>query len=143
VTARHATEYDLLECLRMGRAFAKAAGLDADDISMIDTLRQLMEADGLFVVGHPAHGMAGVLVYQNYFRRNTKTAQEMFWWVDVEARGTGAGRKLLEAIEVWAKEKGAQTLTMIALDDVDGERVAGMYKAAGYRPLERNFVKVL
>jgi GNAT superfamily N-acetyltransferase len=143
LSARHATENDLLECLRMGRAFAKAAGLDADDVSMAETLTQLMAADGLFVTGYPAHGMAGVLVYRNYFRRSQTVAQEMFWWVDPEARGTGAGRKLLETIEAWAKEQGAHSLTMVALDDVDGEKVAGMYKAAGYRPLERNFVKAL
>jgi GNAT superfamily N-acetyltransferase len=127
----------------MGRAFAKAAGMDADDLSIIDTLRALMDSDSLFVAGHPAHGMAGVLVYPNYFKRDTKVAQEMFWWVDPEARGLGAGRKLLETIEAWAKEQGAHKLTMVALDDVDGERVAAMYKTAGYRPLERNFVKVI
>lgn len=143
MTARHATENDLFDCLRMGREFAKAAQMNADDLSIIDTLRALMQADSLFVTGHPAHGMAGVLVYPNYFKRDTKVAQEMFWWVDPDARGLGAGRKLLEAIEAWAKEQGAHTLTMVALDDVDGERVAGMYKAAGYRPLERNFAKVL
>lgn len=143
MSARHAESSDIFECLRMGRAFAKAAGLEADDLSIVDTLRSLMEADSLFVTGYPAHGMAGVLVYQNYFKRDQRIAQEMFWWVDPEARGLGAGRKLLETIEAWAKEQGAQKLTMVALDDVDGERVAGMYKAAGYRPLERNFVKVL
>lgn len=143
MTARLATEHDLLECLRMGRDFAKAAGVPADDVSMADTLKDLIGARSLFVVGHPSHGMAGVLVYQNYFNRSRKAAQELFWWVDPEARRLGAGRALLVTIEAWAKEQGADTLTMIALDDVDGERVAQMYKGAGYKPLERNFVKVL
>ena len=143
MTARLATEHDLLECLRMGRDFAKAAKFEADDVSMVETLKDLIKGQSLFVVGHPSHGMAGVIVYPNYFNRSRLVAQEMFWWVDPEARGLGAGRELLTTIEAWAKDRGADALTMIALDDVDGERVAQMYKAAGYKPLERNFLKVL
>lgn len=140
---RAATEDDLPACLRMGRAFAAAAGLDADDESMIVTLRSLMDGGGLFVTGSPLHGMAGVLVYRAYFNAAQVSAQELFWWVDEDARRSGAGRSLLTAIEAYAREAGAHTLTMIALDDVDGERVGAFYRSEGYRPLERNFVKVL
>lgn len=131
------------DCLRMGRAFAEAAGLVSDDCSMLQTLRALMSDGGLYVVGEPVRGMAGVLVYPAYFNAAQISAQELFWWVDPQARGTGAGRMLLDALEAHARERGAHTLTMIALDDVDGERVANLYRSQGYRPLERNFVKVL
>jgi GNAT superfamily N-acetyltransferase len=143
MTARHASIADLDECLRMGRAFTKAAGLEADDESMATTLLKLIEDGGLFVAGDPIVGMAGALVYQNYFNLNTLAAQEVFWWVDPNARRHGTGIELLLEVESWAKAKGAKTLTMVALDALDVERVAGMYMSAGYKPQERNFVRSL
>lgn len=140
---RTATDDDLPDCLRMAREFCKAAGLPGDDGSMLATLRTLMDAGGLFVTGSPVHGMAGVLVYPAYFNTSRIAAQELFWWVDPDARRSGAGRALLGAIEAYARQAGAHTLTMICLDDVDGDRVAAFYRSEGYRPLERNFVKVL
>lgn len=140
---RRATRDDLPECLRMAREFSRAAGLPADDDSMHQTLETLLEAGGLFVTGEPLHGMAGVLVYQAYYNRARTVAQELFWWVDPAARKVGAGRALLAGIESHAKAEGAEALTMICLDDLDGERVAAFYRSEGYRPLERNFMKVL
>lgn len=127
----------------MARAFTDAAGLPGDDDSMATTLRTLMDAGGLFVTGDPVHGMAGALVYPAYFNTSRVAAQELFWWVDPAARRSGAGRALLASIESYARENGAHTLTMICLDDLDGDRVAEFYRSEGYRPLERNFMKVL
>lgn len=143
MTVRQATPADLEECLRMGRAFTKAAGLEADDESMATTLLDLIEGGGLFVAGSPVVGMAAVLVYQAYFKREHKVAQELFWWVDPQARKAGVGIELLVALEAWAKSQGARELMMIALDSMDAERVAGMYMNAGYLPRERSFVRAL
>ncbi len=125
----------------MGLAFIQAAGLEGDEESVDETLRQLMDAGSLFVVGD--YAMAGVLVFQSYYNRAQKVAQELFWWVDPGRRGAGAGIELLRGIEAWAREQGAVSLTMVCLDAVDGDRVAKLYERSGYRPLERNFVKVL
>lgn len=143
MSARQATLADLDECLRMGRAFAAAAGVSGNDESMATTLIKLIEDGGLFVVGEPLVGMAAAIVYPNYFNLEQLAAQELFWWVDPGARRNGAGVELLRAIETWAKAKGAKTLTMVALDALDGERVTGMYMNAGYQPLERSFVRKL
>lgn len=143
MTARKATEADLAVCLRMGREFTQAAGLDANEASMEWTLRTLMQGGGLFVIGEPVHGMAAGLIYDNYFNRSKKAAQELFWWIDPAHRANGAGGELMAALEAWAKEGGAATMTMVALDALDGERVSKMYARAGYVPLEHSHMKVL
>lgn len=143
MSARQATTADLDECLRMGRAFAREAGLEGNDESIATTLLKLVEDGGLFVYGDPIVGMAAAIVYPNYFNLDTRAAQELFWWVDPSARRAGVGVELLLALERWATERGAKTLTMVALDKLDAERVAGMYMNAGYRPLERSFVRSL
>ena len=143
MTARLATVADLDECMRMGSAFAKAAGVESDVESIATTLLGLMESNGLFVVGAPAFAMAALLVYPNYFKRDQLMAQEMFWWVDPRSRNAGVGAQLLEILKDTAKARGARKLMMVALDSLDGERVAGMYMSAGFKPLERNFVRDL
>lgn len=140
---RRATQEDIPACLRMLRDFGKAASLDCDDESLLATLRALLGSGGLYVTGEPVHGMAGVMLYPQFFNTAHLAAQEMFWWVDPQARRAGAGRALLGALEGYARENGARTLTMICLDDLDGDRVAAFYRSEGYRPLERNFMKVL
>jgi GNAT superfamily N-acetyltransferase len=140
---RLATEGDLPEIIRMGLAFVGAAGLSGDRDSIEETAKLLIQGGGLFIAGDPPCGMAGVLIYDKYFDRTRKAAQELFWWVDPNARKTGVGKRLLSEIESWARENGADTLTMIALDALDGDAVSEMYKAAGYKPLERNYMKVL
>lgn len=127
----------------MGRAFAKAAGMPATDDSMLLTLSNLIEGGGLFVVGDPVYGMAAAIAYPQYFNTSRVAAQELFWWVDENARGSGAGRELMRALESWARDKGADTMMMVALDDLNGDAVAKMYANSGYKPLERNFVKAL
>ena len=87
--------------------------------------------------------MAAALAYPAYFNAGHIQAQELFWWVDEEARSSGAGRALLEALEGWARAVGAHSLTMISLAALDGERVAKLYERAGYRRSELTFIKRL
>lgn len=140
---RLATHDDMPSLLRMAGEFSKVAGLDMDSGSVEHTLSLLMESGGLFVTGEPVHGMAGGLIYQNYFNRSRMAASELFWWVDPEHRKGGAGRDLLDGLEGWAKANGADTLTMVALDVSDGGSIGRFYEANGYKPLERHYAKVL
>jgi GNAT superfamily N-acetyltransferase len=51
-------------------------------------------------------------------------------WVAPEARGSGAGRALVEAVVAWAAERGAQRLTTSV---TEGNAVgAALYAAAGF-----------
>jgi GNAT superfamily N-acetyltransferase len=87
--------------------------------------------------------MAAALVYPFYFNRSHRTAQELFWWVDEDALGTGAGVRLLKELERAAKERGAHSLSMIALDKIDGPQVERLYQHFDYIKSEQAFLKVL
>jgi len=70
----------------------------------------------------------------------TRLATEVAWWVEPEARETGAGKMLLEAFEFWAKEKaGCQLISMVGLD----ESLDKFYTKNGYKLYERAYMKVL
>ena len=66
-------------------------------------------------------------------------ATELAWWVEPEHRKTGVGWELLKIFEMWAKKVGCRYVTMIGLDkDIDK-----FYKKAGYKAVERTYMKEL
>ena len=95
----------------------------------------LAEKEGAMV------GVCAALVYPLYFNPEHKVVQELCWWLTPEARGSGAGQAMFKTIEDWAEEVGATAIFMIALDDDRVEKTGKFYARAGYRPMERTFVK--
>lgn len=116
-----------------------------DDESFRNTYEQLLTGGVVLLaeVGGIVVGAAGALAYPFYFNANHKTGQEVFWWVNEEARGASVGGRLFKALEAWAKEEGCQTFSMITLDSLNPEEVSAMYLRAGYRGSERSFIKEL
>jgi GNAT superfamily N-acetyltransferase len=88
-------------------------------------------------------GITAGLVFPLYFNHNYKVAQELWWWLEPEARGTGAGDLMYKALESWAKEKEANAVFMIALEDKKVETMAKLYKRKGFVGTERTFIKEL
>ncbi len=86
-------------------------------------------------------GMAGALVYPFYFCSSHLTAQEIFWWVDPEHRGIGS--LLFDALLDEVKKSGAHSLSMIALETLNPEKVGEFYKSRGFRPSDRSYIKRL
>jgi GNAT superfamily N-acetyltransferase len=78
-----------------------------------------------------------------YFNHNYKVAQELWWWVEEEYRGSSCGKLMYDALENWAKEKKADSMFMIALEDTNVERMARLYKRKGFVGTERTFIKEL
>jgi GNAT superfamily N-acetyltransferase len=88
-------------------------------------------------------GITAGLVFPLYFNHNYKVAQELWWWLEPEARGSGAGDLMYKALESWAKEKEANAMFMIALEDEKVETMAKLYKRKGFVGTERTFIKEL
>lgn len=131
--------------VEMGRRFFDASGYS--DIASFDleslrlTFEGLVTSDGsvcLVVENGHLVGIAVAIIYPFYFNRHHITAQEMLWWVDKEHRGIGS--KLLDALLLGCKSKGAESVSMIALEKLDPERVGSIYEKRGLRPSERSFI---
>jgi ribosomal protein S18 acetylase RimI-like enzyme len=83
------------------------------------------ESQAVFIA-QPAAGMASGVIDDE----DPALAHLYAMWVAPQARGTGAGRALVEAVVAWATERGAERLTTSV---TDGNAVAaGLYTAAGF-----------
>jgi GNAT superfamily N-acetyltransferase len=143
VVVRDATVDDVPRIVEMALRFIRSsvyAGLLAENPEQIARCAHLMiggEQFALFVAEKAGEvvGMAGFIVHEHLFSAEP-IADELFWWVDPEARGR-AGLLLLRRAEEWAQERGAKAVQMIA-PTVDVER---FYERVGYVPIERSFQK--
>jgi len=141
---RQATIEDMPRLVEMGRRFAaeteyrkiievKPERIEASVVSL------MANPDGVFFVsgsdGSPT-GMIAMLAYDHPFS-GERTAFEVVWWVDPEARGDGV--RLLRAAEGWAKEQGIHKVQMVA----PNERVGALYQRLGYEPVEVSYQRSL
>ncbi|QBR34873.1 GNAT family N-acetyltransferase [Leisingera sp. NJS201] len=68
-----------------------------------------------------------------------RLAQEVIFWVDPQHRGSAA-RRMLAAYEDWARNQRCDAAGLAALND---PRVARFFGAAGFKPVEAKFLKIL
>lgn len=109
-----------------------AAGLQSEHMLFVSAL----EDDKLI-------GVTGAILYPLYFNPSHVVVQELWWWLNPDVRGNGAGSKMFKFLEDWAKDKQALKLFMIALEDERALKMEKVYKRAGFTPVERTFVKEL
>jgi ribosomal protein S18 acetylase RimI-like enzyme len=100
----------------------------------LEMLLRRPENGVILVARHPAAGVVGMVSAQLVI--STASGAPSAWIEDVvvhaEFRGQGLGRQLLDAIRVWAVEKGARRLQLLA--DADNTPALGFYKRLGWRP---------
>lgn len=145
-TVRPATLADIPALVGMGKRFFDASAYEDvtafDQSSFATTLAQVIPSgDAVMLVVEKAGqivGMAAAVIYGFYFNLQHRTAQELFWWVDKAHRGIGS--ELFNALVHHVKERGAESLSMIALESLEPERVGTFYRRNGFRPSEHSYI---
>lgn len=144
---RPARSADLPELVRMGQRFHEASGLGQwygfEPALFCEVLAELIDRDDVVILIEPGQGMAGAFCYPVWFCPSIMTAQELFWWVEPEARGGDLATRLLDGLERWALEKGAVAFEMGAMEGLRPEALTRLYRRKGYEPKERLFIKRL
>jgi GNAT superfamily N-acetyltransferase len=149
IEIRRASKNELSACLAMTARFhaaspvAEVAPFDRDGMAV--TLHGMFANPRagvwLALQDDAPVGIAGALMYPLYFNPAYEVVQELFWWLNPEARGNGAGKKLFQSVQNWAKDAGAAAVFMIALDDNRVDKMDRFYKRAGFHPMERTYMK--
>lgn len=136
---RHATKEDIPEIVRMGEDFCKALHEEYDEDSIAETALSLIENPDAVLLFEDG-GMAAAMVIPAFLNYGVLNAAELFWWIDPEKRGNGSGLELLKGLEMWARSKGADRLSMI---EMSGFEVGKLYEKHGFEKAETTFVKQL
>ena len=95
-------------------------------------------AFAMFKDGQIVGVLAGFIAPQ--FMTGVMLAQEMFWYVKPEHRGSLSGVRMFQEFEKWATEKQAYGIVMASL--ADNPPVAELYKKRGYRHIESHYLKI-
>jgi GNAT superfamily N-acetyltransferase len=120
-------------------------GSSLDEESLVETFEDLRTHHVLIVceVEGKVVGAAAAYISPLYWNKHQKQGLEIFWWVDKEHRGNGAGKKLRLQLQKQAKLRGAQFWNMAALEDSMPDVVGAMYEQDGFKPTERIYMKAI
>jgi len=136
---------DLPELQRMGRRFFEVSGYselsEYNEDDMKEVFVKLIDNEFLYTDGK--NGMIGFSMFPVFFCQDTIAAQELFWWVDEEKRGSILGIKLLKIAENKAKSLGANVFLMLSIDSLNGEEINNIYKKMGYKKQENTYIRRL
>lgn len=94
---------------------------------------------GLFA-GDRLLGIIGGILFRDP-NDDALVASEMFWFVPREHRGTLGSLRLVDAYESWAKNMGAERLTMIHLEALAPAALEKLYLRKGYTKVESHYIK--
>jgi GNAT superfamily N-acetyltransferase len=146
---RKASESDLPQYVKLAQAFHAASPMhgsisfDIKGYSEFYLTSLTNDSMGIWLaeIDSAIVGISGALLYPLYFNPAALAAQELWWWLTPAARGSGAGKQMFKQIEQWAKERNASALFMIALEDNKAKKMENLYIRAGFKPMERTFIK--
>ena len=146
---RNATEADLPQYIVLAESFHMASPMhgviDFDPVGYAEFYTASLQNNSVGVwlaeIDGEIVGIAGAIAYPLYFNPSALVVQELWWWLTPKARGSGAGGKMFKQIEQWAEDHNASALFMIALEDNRAKKMENLYVRAGFRPMERTFIK--
>jgi GNAT superfamily N-acetyltransferase len=149
VRVRRANQEDKTAFVKQAEAFFAASPMseraDFDENGFAKFYDQAIESDTIafWVVDRAGEvvGISGAMAFPLYFAPTVKIAQELFWWIEPDARGTSAGKQMMFEIEGWAEQIGANHLFMIALENDRSKTMERVYGRNGFSPIERTFTK--
>ena len=149
-TVRLATFADIPDMVDLGRSFFAVSDMEALAAFCPESLGtslhgMIQTPDAILLVAEANKrvvGVAGAMTFPAYWNARIRIGQETFWWVTPDYRGE-AGPLLLAAMEDEARQRGARTFLMVALEAVRPAAVGKFYERRGYAPLEHSYWKAL
>lgn len=140
----------LAQLRQFAEFFGSARSLFPDDVTAVEKLTTLMDPDvGCFLIATfrdlygtdlPLGFIAGVLT-PHFFNPSIRVLSEVLWWVTPEHRGGRAGITLLNAYEMYARDAGADWVTM-TLEEKSPVNPTALTKR-GFRLYESSYLKEL
>ena len=144
LTLRRLGDWEIDDILAMAERFTVEADMKAafsvDECAGHWTNLPDKVAIGLYSKDQLVGILAGYIAPQ--FFTGVRLAQELFWYVAPEHRGSFASLKMLDLFEEWAKEKKVFGITMVSLAK-GSDSVPRLYAKRGYVGIEAHHLLYL
>lgn len=137
-TIRKASQNDIDKLIIWGQRFHALSNwvtIPFNEAAFRQTLLSVMGNENACLLMH-SQGMVAGFVAPLWFSDRHITAQEMFWYAESD------GGQLLDALEDWSRQKGAEFLITSGLKD-DSGRIQKLYESKGYEIAEYHYRKRL
>lgn len=143
---RLATMADVPAMVLMGERFhaltASGQYIPWDAPSFAATLVELIIKECAFVYDKGGvKGMTAAVLMPSYFNKHCLTCNELFCWVNPDARG--AGMQLFDMLESWAVQQGARIMVLATVANMRSEVLDRKYRAKGYELTDNFYMKRL
>lgn len=137
---REATAEDIPGIVAHGRKFHAMSPHvtlgEYDPIAVARMLQFMIEHDDALLLTNGTGAIGGVMA-PVYFHPQNRLMEESFWWAEK------GGRDLLKAFVERAREMGASAVLLSTLDNDRQGIVDRIVSHAGFRSIERRYVKEL
>jgi GNAT superfamily N-acetyltransferase len=151
ITVRPATVTDLFAVsARLVGFYEEFGGVYQYDrqhflLSWIDWLRQPTYVMFVACDGEQLIGALGGEITAHPYQPTSFMGREYFWYTIPEARGSGAGKLLLDAFTGWLKDRGAAHMTMVMMHGREGIHpgLLQFYKREGFTAFETTVIRGL
>ena len=144
INIRPLLEADQAEWLRLRRALWPDHPLDDLKQQSLELWAD-QEHQPVFVAERPDGGLCGLVEVAIHTTAPGCTTDRIGylegWYVEVDVRGQGVGRRLAEAAEAWARSVGCREMASDTIPDYPASPAA--HAALGYRIVEWHFRKDL
>lgn len=141
IAIRRAVPEDWPDLLRMGKAAHREsayAALPFDESRALAAARRYFdrsERHGFWLAlrhGRPAGFLAGVI--EEYYFSEARLARDVVFYVDPEARGSAAARRLVQAFAAWAEALKVSEVQIGVTSGRKPDRAGHFLQRLGYMP---------
>jgi N-acetylglutamate synthase-like GNAT family acetyltransferase len=146
VNIRPAVEADIPTILTWGKAFFDESVYSTfgewSDASVEAQIRHMLDDPDSIIYMIDGVGMISGSIAVPYYSETIAIATELWWYVVPEERKSGAGRELLVAFGLWARESGATHVAM-STNRHTHPRVHDFFEGVGLHAVENSYIGVL
>lgn len=94
----------------------------------------------LLIINDRCEGILYGMVYESYLNES-KTFQEVIWYVNESYRSKGG--LLLRSVQHQLKDRGINSMIMVALENSMKDRLGMFYERMGFKPMETHYMRTL
>lgn len=117
--------------------------LSLDENTIKETIKNFIDNHiGLVAeINNKIIGVMGGIVATSIFDKKQRLGQEAIWYITKEERKGKVAFKLIEEFEKKCKERGANLISMICMNNLNSEVLDRLYKIKKYKLMEKHYIK--